>query len=111
MLNRRGEALLHKGSARNVGSAHRLRFLGQPVWLINSDVTSAYLYFGCIAAAAHIIRPGELDERIPAPEQIRIGIIVGVLAALGLAIVYAPDIMTLVHGLPIRGDAVRRAVG
>lgn len=87
------------------------RAIGQPAWLINSDVTSAYLYFGCIAAAAHIIRPGELDERIPARETIRIGVIVGALAALGLACVYASEILALIHGAPMRGDLPRNFVG
>lgn len=87
------------------------RFLGQPPWLVNSDVTSAYLYMGCVGALAHIVRPGELDERIPAPEQIRIGLIIGTLAAIGLGFVYAPEIMALLHGGPMRGDLPAHIVG
>lgn len=87
------------------------RLLGQPPWIINSDLTSFYLFWGCVGAAAHIVKPGELDERIPPRETIRIGVIVGALVAVGLGVVYAPEIMALLGHRPVQGYVMPRWVG
>lgn len=68
------------------------RILGQPSWIINSDFTSAYLWFGIIAAISHIIRPGGLNDRVPAREWIRVGVIIGSAVLVALGVIYADDI-------------------
>ncbi len=68
------------------------RYLGQPMWLVNSDITSGNLFISCVAGIFHIARPGELNDRLPIRQNIRIGIIVGLSVAAGLAVVERDDI-------------------
>jgi hypothetical protein len=74
------------------------RFMGQPAWIVNSDLVSWGFFWGIVGAACHIIKPGELNERVPTRELIRIGLILGFAVAVGLTIVNGPEIMAAWHG-------------
>ena len=74
------------------------RFLGQPTTLVNSDWVSVGFYGGVIGAICHIIKPGELNERVPTKEVIRIGLLLGGAVAVGLTVVNFPEIQAAWQG-------------
>lgn len=82
------------------------RIMGQPSWLINSDLTSAYLFMGTVGAISHIVKPGGLNERVPPREWIRIGVIIGLAVAMALLTIYGADIATAWTGPHDRGVTV-----
>jgi hypothetical protein len=74
------------------------RFMGQPAWLVNSDWVSVRFFGGIIAATCHIIKPGELNEKVPTREMIRIAVILGAAVAVGLTVVNWPEIQSAWRG-------------
>lgn len=76
------------------------RLIGQPMWLVNSDVTSAGIFMAIIGGVAHIVRPGDLNEHLPRREMIRVGLLTGAATAVGLTIIYLPEIRSAWAGGP-----------
>lgn len=76
------------------------RLIGQPMWLVNSDLTSVGIFMACLGATAHIVRPGDLNDHLPRREMIRVGLLIGSAMAVGLTIVYLPEIYIAWKGGP-----------
>ena len=72
------------------------RYLGQPAWLVNSDIVSYPLFLICIAAVIHVAVPAVIQGRLPTAKGIRIGVMVGLAVFIGLLAVYWQDISTMV---------------
>ena len=75
-----------------IGESLVWRYLNEPAWLINSDITSFGLFASCVGAIGHIVRPGDLAERLPRREVVKVALIAGAAVALGLAYLLWPDI-------------------
>ena len=76
------------------------RLLGQPSWLINSDITSAYLALGCLGAICHVAMPDALNEDVPPRRWVQIGAVMGLAIFIGLVVVYADEIGAAWRGEP-----------
>lgn len=74
------------------------RLLGQPMWIVNSDISSLGIFMACIGAVGHIAKPGDINDELPRREQIRIGLIIGGALAVGLTLVYLPVICNAWNG-------------
>lgn len=67
------------------------RYLGQPSWIPNSDLTSFRIFLMCFAASMHI-RPHVMRERVPTRRLLNIGIGAAVVVFVTLIVVYSGDL-------------------
>ncbi len=63
------------------------RLQGAPMWMVNTDYSSYYLFMTAFAAACHVAAPGALAERVPVRKWTVIGLIAAaaVLAAIAVS--------------------------
>jgi len=64
------------------------RLLGQPRWLLETDIVSYALYTSVIAAVCHLAAPGGVNDRVPQRRWVNIGAWVAMLLFAGLMVTF-----------------------